>query len=89
MRAFFPVPSTSNHTFTPGMWHSNILFPTRDMEREQRSLGSGSVSSREFQKCTWEGLQELVDEDHTRLGESPRGARLVANLKFDTPLWRP
>lgn len=34
------------------------------MEREQRSLGSGSVSTKEFQDCLWEGLSGVVEKVH-------------------------
>lgn len=43
---------------------STILFPTLAMEREQRSLGSGSVSTKEFQDCLWEGLGRVVEKGH-------------------------
>lgn len=45
---------------------STIVFPTLAMEREQRSLGSGSVSTKEFQDCLWEGLRRLVERAHAR-----------------------
>ena len=45
---------------------STVVFPTLAMEREHRSLGTGSVSTKEFQQCLWEGLGRLVEREHAR-----------------------
>lgn len=36
------------------------------MEREHRSLGSGSVSTKEFQACLWAGLERVVERARAR-----------------------
>ncbi|CAM9301316.1 unnamed protein product [Hapterophycus canaliculatus] len=43
---------------------STIVYPTLAMEREQRSLGGGSVSTKDFQDCLWEGLGRVVKRTH-------------------------
>lgn len=48
--------------------HSSVVFPTLAMEREQRSLGSGSVSTKEFQDCVWEGLRRIAEAGQESLG---------------------
>ncbi|CAM9647401.1 unnamed protein product [Ascophyllum nodosum] len=45
---------------------SSIIFPTLGMERENRSLAGGSVSTKEFQDCLWEGLGRVIERERTR-----------------------
>lgn len=47
---------------TCNLVRSSIVFPTEVVEREQRSLGAGSVSSKEFQQILWEGLRRIAEE---------------------------
>ena len=46
--------------------NSSIIFPTLGMERENRSLAGGSVSTKEFQDCLWEGLGRVIERERTR-----------------------
>eukprot|EP00903_Cladosiphon_okamuranus_P017624 g16234.t1 len=61
---------------------NTIVFPTTAMEKEQRSLGSGSVSTKEFQDCLWEGLGRVVAKAHAagEAGETGAGCALAGGL---------
>ncbi|CAN0208920.1 unnamed protein product [Ectocarpus fasciculatus] len=61
---------------------STIIFPTPAMEREQRSLGSGSVSTKEFQDCLWDGLGRVVERGHAadEAGGGDEGCALAGSL---------
>ncbi|CAN0161374.1 unnamed protein product [Ectocarpus sp. 12 AP-2014] len=61
---------------------STIIFPTPAMEGEQRSLGRGSVSTKEFQNCLWDGLGRVVERGHAAdaAGGGDEGCALAGSL---------
>ncbi|CBJ26605.1 conserved unknown protein [Ectocarpus siliculosus] len=61
---------------------STIIFPTPAMEREQRTLGRGSVSTKEFQDCLWDGLGRVVERGHAadEAGGGDEGCALAGSL---------
>lgn len=64
MRSAYRIFQLIAPNFETSAATSTIVFPTLAMEREHRSLGSGSVSTNEFQECMWEGLKRVVEQAH-------------------------